>query len=166
MVIDMIKKIIIPTLLALVTGFLLGTFLIKQYHKEDLQIVGKTKDVIKEVYFLQIGVYSSKESMEENVAKIPYYIYQIDGGKYYVYVGMTLKVENATKLKDFFIATGYNIYVKKFGISNVAFLTVLEQYDTMLDQAPDENSYSAICGQILAKYEELVNSERDDQGTA
>lgn len=166
MVIDMVKKVIIPILLALLTGFLLGTFLFKQYNKEDLQVVGKTKDEIKEVYFLQIGVYSSKESMEENVSKIPYYIYQVDNGKYYVYVGMTLKEANATKLKDFFIASGYNIYVKKFGISNVAFLTVLEQYDTMLEQAPDANSYSAICGQVLAKYEELVNSERDDQGTA
>lgn len=162
----MIKRILIPTSLALITGFLLGTFFLKQYQKEDLEVVGKTKDVVKEVYFLQVGVYSSKESMEENVAKIPYYIYQIDKEKYYVYVAMTLKEENMAKLKDFFISSGYNIYVKKFGISNVAFLTVLEQYDTMLEQAPDANSYSAICGQVLAKYEELVNHEREDQGTA
>ena len=161
----MMKKVIIPTALALITGFLLGTFLLKQYKKEESQIVGKEIEA-KEVYFLQVGVYSSKESMEENVAKIPYYIYQIDDGKYYVYVAMTLKEENSQKLKEFFIASGYNIYIKKFRIGNIAFLTILEQYDTMLEQVPDTSSYSAICGQILAKYEELINSEHEDQGTA
>lgn len=161
----MVRKLIVPILLAIFSGGLLGTFLFQQYDKEDLQTVGKIEEA-KEVYFLQVGVYSSKESMEKNTAKIPYYIYQIEQEKYYVYVGMTLKESNAQKLKDFFVANGYNIYVKRFGVGNTAFLTVLEQYDTMLEQAPDTSSYSAICGQILAKYEELVNSEREDQGTA
>lgn len=161
----MVKKIIIPTALAILVGTFLGMFLFQQYHKEELQTVGNTKQEEKEVYFLQIGVYSSKESMEKNVSKIPYYIYQVDNGKFYVYVGITLKEKNSVKLKDFFVANGYNIYVKKFKISNIAFLTVLEQYDTMLEQA-EANSYSAICGQVLAKYEELVNSEREDQGNA
>lgn len=161
----MVKKLIIPILAALTVGGLLGSFLLKQYDKEDLKTVGKNGEV-KEVYFLQVGVYSSKESMEKNTEKIPYYIYQIEDGKYYVYVGMSLKEENVTKLKDFFISSGYNIYVKKFGIANIAFLTVLEQYDIMLSQALDTSSYSAICGQILAKYEELINSGHEDQGTA
>lgn len=162
----MIKKLIVPVILGLLTGGILGMFLFQQYdQKKNLQTVGKTGE-IKEVYFLQVGVYSSKESMEQNVSKIPYYIYQIADEKYYVYVAMSLKEENVKKLKEFFIATGYNIYVKKFGIANEAFTTVLEQYDTMLEQATDTSSYSAICGQVLAKYEELVNSEREDQGTA
>lgn len=160
----MIKKLITPIVLALFVGAILGTFLFQQYDKVELKTVDGQE--AKEVYFLQIGVYSSKESMEEQVSKIPYYIYQIENGKYYVYVAMTLKETNSQKLKDFFIANGYNIYVKKFGIANTAFLTVLEQYDTMLEQAVDTTSYSAICGQVLAKYEELVNSEREDQGTA
>lgn len=157
----MIKKLIMPAIIALAIGSLLGIFLFQQYDKEDIKIVDKQGPQIemKEVYFLQVGVYSNKESMEENISKIPYYIYQIEENKYYVYVAMTLKEENREKLKDFFIANGYNIYVKKFGISNQAFLTVLEQYDTMLEQAPDTSSYSAICGQVLAKYEELINNE-------
>ncbi len=160
----MIKKLVIPTILALAIGSLIGVFLFQQYDKEDIKTVDKqnTTSEMKEVYFLQVGVYSSKESMEENISKIPYYIYQIEENKYYVYVAMTLKEENAKKLKDFFIANGYNIYVKKFGISNSAFLTVLEQYDTMLEQAPDTSSYSAICGQVLAKYEELINNELEN----
>lgn len=160
----MIKKLIAPIVLALFVGAILGTFLFQQYDKVELKTVDGQE--AKEVYFLQIGVYSSKESMEEQVSKIPYYIYQMENGQYYVYVAMTLKETNSQKLKDFFIANGYNIYVKKFGIANTAFLTVLEQYDTMLEQAVDSTSYSAICGQVLAKYEELVNSEREDQGTA
>lgn len=162
----MIKKLVLPIFLALITGGVLGIFLMKQYdQKEQLRTVGEIGEA-KEVYFLQIGVYSSKESMEENVSKIPYYIYQIENEKYYVYVGMSLKESNVEKLKEFFIANSYNIYVKKFNIANEAFTTVLAQYDTMLEQATDTSSYSAICGQVLAKYEELVNSEREDQGTA
>lgn len=162
----MVRKLVFPVFLALLTGSIMGIFLFQQYdRKEDLKVVGKT-GISKDVYFLQIGVYSSKESMQQSVSKIPYYIYQIDNEKYHVYVGMSLKEENAKKLKDFFIANGYNIYVKKFKIANEAFITVLNQYDTMLEQATDTKSYSAICGQVLAKYEELVNHEHKDQGTA
>lgn len=161
----MIKKLIAPVVSALAVGTILGVFLFGHYDKKELKTVGNT-GIAKEVYFLQIGVYSSKENMESNVSKIPYYIYQVEDGKYYVYVGMSLKEENAQKLKDFFISIGYNIYVKKFGIANQAFLTVLDQYDTMLEQAPDTSSYSAICGQVLAKYEELINHGSEDQGTA
>ena len=145
----MIKKLIAPVVSALAVGTILGVFLFGHYDKKELKTVGNT-GIAKEVYFLQIGVYSSKENMESNVSKI----------------GMSLKEENAQKLKDFFISIGYNIYVKKFGIANQAFLTVLDQYDTMLEQAPDTSSYSAICGQVLAKYEELINHGSEDQGTA
>ena len=161
----MIKKLVLPIFLALLTGGILGIFLFQQYDQDKIQTVGKIGEA-KRVYFLQVGVYSSKESMEENTKNLPYYIYQEDQDKYFVYVGMSLKETNAQKLKDFFIANGYNIYIKEFNLSNIAFLTVLEQYDTMLEQAPDTSSYSAICGQILAKYEELINSEREDQGDA
>lgn len=161
----MIRKMILPITSALLIGGVLGIFLFKQYDKkETIQTVGNTGE-LKEVYFLQVGVYSSKESMEENVSKLPYYIYQTEQGKYYVYVAMTLKEKIASKLKDFFIKNGYNIYVKKFGIANEAFTTVLSQYDTMLEQAEASN-YSVICGQVLAKYEELVNNEHKNQGTA
>ena len=161
----MIKKIIIPSILAIITGLIIGNFLFNQYDKEELKVIG-ANGTVKNVYFLQVGVYSSEESMLKNVSAIPYYIYQIVDEKYYVYVGMSLKEENVNKLKEFFISSGYNIYVKTFGIANDAFLTVLEQYDVMLEQAPDNSSYSAICGQVLAKYEELVNHDRQDQGTA
>ena len=75
---------------------------------------------------------------------------------------MSLNEQNVNKLKEFFIANGYNIYVKKFNIANTTFLTVLEQYDIMLEQAPDTSSYSAICGQVLAKYEELITDGREN----
>lgn len=157
----MIKKVIVPIFLALFIGSFLGFFLFRQYDKEEIAPVSKAEDS-KEVYFLQVGVYSTKESMEENTKKIPNYIYQESENKYYVYVGMSLNEKNANKLKEFFIANGYNIYVKKFTITSTAFLTVLEQYDIMLEQAPDTSSYSAICGQVLAKYEELINNEREN----
>lgn len=41
MVIDMIKKVIIPTLLALLTGFLLGTFYLNNIIKKIYKWLGK-----------------------------------------------------------------------------------------------------------------------------
>ena len=157
----MIKRMVVPVTFALLVGSLLGFFLFRQYDKEEIAKVGNIGES-KEVYFLQVGVYSSKESMEANTKKLPNYFYQELEYKYYVYVGTSLNEQNVNKLKEFFIANGYNIYVKKFNIANTTFLTVLEQYDIMLEQAPDTSSYSAICGQVLAKYEELITDGREN----
>lgn len=46
----MVKKLIVPILLAVFSGGLLGTFLFQQYDKDDLQTVGKIEQA-KEVYF-------------------------------------------------------------------------------------------------------------------
>ena len=69
----MIKRMVVPVTFALLVGSLLGFFLFRQYDKEEIAKVGNIGES-KEVYFLQVGVYSSKESMEANTKKIPNYI--------------------------------------------------------------------------------------------
>ena len=148
------KKYIIPIVLALVVGLVLGRFMLNQYNFE-----GKIIPVMnnkKQAYFIQQGVYSSKESMENNVKDFPYYIYMVDNDKYYVYIGITFLEENMDKIKGYFKQKGYDTYVKEISISDQNFIMVLEQYDSLLKESNDYEVIGTICSQILNKYEELV----------
>lgn len=150
----MIKKYIVPIMLALVVGLLFGRFVLNQYDFE-----GKIIPVInnsKTAYFIQQGVYSSKESMESNVSGFPYYIYMINNDKYYVYIGITFLEENLDKIKGYYKDKGYNTYVKEININNDKFITVLEQYDSLLKESSDSEVIGTVCSQVLNKYEELV----------
>lgn len=151
----------LPLILCLTVGFFMGKLMFSQYDdKQGLKLVTSASE---KVYFIQQGVYSSKESMEENTSNLTYYIYTIDNDRYYVYIGITKNEENLDKLKGYFDSLGYNIYVKEFYISSESFITVLEQYETMLSETNDSKIIGAICSQILSKYEELViNSEFKD----
>lgn len=150
----MIKKYILPILLALLTGLILGRFVLNQYSFEGKII--STANTTKQAYFIQQGVYSSKESMESNVTDFPYYIYMIDNDKYYVYIGITFLEENMNKIKGYYEQKGYNTYVKQINISDDDFITVLEQYDSLLRESNDTEVIGTVCSQVLNKYEELV----------
>ena len=128
--------------------------MLNQYDgKEKVEPVFNTGE---KVYFIQQGVYSSKESMETNVTDFAYYIYNIENDKYYVYIGATMDNKNITKLQGFYKDMGYDIYVKEVNITDEAFLQVLNQYDILLNKTTDKPTIKAICSQVLSKYEELV----------
>ena len=154
-------KTYLPLLLCITVGFFMGKLMFSQYDdKQGLKLVSNTSE---KVFFIQQGVYSSKESMEENTSHLTYYIYTFDNDRYYVYVAITKNEENLNKLKEYFESLGYNIYVKEFYISNESFITVLDQYEIMLKETNDSKTIGAICSQVLSKYEELViNSESKD----
>lgn len=155
----MIKKYVVPVILALVLGVVLGKFMLNQYDFNGKII--PTFSTTKSAYFIQQGVYSSKESMQNNTTNFPYYIYVLDGDKYYVYIGITLLEENMNKIKGFYEEKGYNTYVKEININNKDFVSVLEQYDSLLKESNDPQVIGTICSQVLNKYEELVLSSDD-----
>ena len=143
-----------PTLVALITGLILGKFVLNQYNFD-----GKIVPTIsngKYAYFIQQGVYSSKESMEDNVRSFPYYIYMVNNEKYYVYIGITFLEENMEKIKGYYKQKGYTTYVKQININNNDFITVLEQYDILLKETDGAEVIGTVCSQVLNKYEELV----------
>lgn len=154
------KKYIMPIFLALLTGLILGRFVLNQYEFEGriVSVVNKNKTA----YFIQQGVYSSKESMEENVKAFPYYIYTLDQDKYYVYIGITFSSDNAAKIEGYYKNLGYDTYVKEITINSDSFTTVLEQYDSLLENSTDNEVIGTICSQVLNEYEELVlNGNKD-----
>lgn len=146
------KKYIGSIMLSLVVGVFLGKFMINQY--SNLQVVPVIQES-NDLFFLQQGVYSSLDTMKENMTDFSYYIYNIEEDGYHTYVGITKNENNANKIKEFFHNKGYDIYIKEIGVNNSDFLMVVEQYDLLLNEASDE-MIDDICNQVLSSYEELV----------
>lgn len=146
------KKYLGSIILSLVVGVFLGKFMINQY--SDLQVVPVMNNSFN-LFFLQQGVYNSEDSMKENMIDFPYYIYNLEDDGYHTYVGITKNENNANKIKEFFYNKGYDIYIKEIGVNNISFITVVEQYDLLLNDATGE-MIGDICGQVLSSYEELV----------
>lgn len=148
------KKYIFPILLSILVGFFTTKFMFDQYaNKETLRPVFNTGE---NIYFIQQGVYSSIESVKENLKKFNNYIYTIINGKYYVFIGMTKNQEIALKMQEFYSKNGYITYVKEFKVKNSDFLMALDNYDAVLKDTVDDEVIQNIINQTIAKYKELV----------
>ena len=157
---DYMKKYIGSIVLSIIFGIYLGMFVLNQY--KDLNVIS-VFDYYDSLFFLQSGVYSSEESMKDEMSSFPYYIYDIDDDGYHAYVGITKSKKNALKVKEFFVNMGYDIYIKENKVKNGTFVSVVSQYDLLLDDAEGE-AIGDICSQIINSYEELVINENKNEG--
>lgn len=150
-------KGIFPVVLCILIGFFMGNYMFSQYNK-DTDVAALTGENLK---FLQAGVFSSEESMKESLKKFPYYIYLKENNMYHAYVGIVKSEKNLKKLKDYFKSEGYDIYVREMFVSNIPFITVLDQYELLLEEAKESKIIRSICSQILSNYEELVSNDKN-----
>ena len=147
------KKYLFTFLLALVTGFFLSNFFIKQYDNyTGIRVTG----LADELYFIQYGVFSSVDSMEKETIALENYVYNIKDNMYYVYVGITGSSDNANKIVNHYKKLGYETIIKKYDISNNNFLNELKNYDSILENTDDTTVIASLISQILIKYEEVV----------
>jgi len=149
------KKYLLTFIIALVIGFFLSNFFLKQY--DDFEGI-KVSNKGETLYFIQYGVFSTLESLEENTISLQNYVYNKQDNLYYVYVGITKLKENAEKIVNHYKNIGNETIIKEYGISNKSFLGLLENYDTVLKNTTDETAISSIINQVLVKYEEVVIS--------
>lgn len=149
------KKYLLTIIFALIIGFFLGNFLLKQYNDYETLTVSSNS---KEVYFFQYGVYSSLENMEENTINLENYIYKIEDEKYYVYIGLTGNKNNIDKLSNHYKKLGYEVIIKSFYISNKEFIILLNNFDEVIKNTEDSTVISSIICQTLQKYEDVVNN--------
>ena len=70
------KKYITTFILALIIGLVIGRFILNQYTFEGKIVSTFNKQ--EKAYFIQQGVYSSKENMESATSSLPYYIYSVE----------------------------------------------------------------------------------------
>ncbi len=145
-------KMLIYILFSILIGYLFGKIIFNQYDKNMIDVFNDKVTL----YFLQQGVYTTPESMEEHTKNLKNYVYMKDNNYYRVYAAITKDAENVNKLKEYFIDKGNDIYVKEIAISNDKFISILDQYDTLLNNTTDEDKINNIIKQTLIKYQELV----------
>ena len=110
------------------------------------------------LFFLEAGSFDSIDSMKSAMSGFNYYIYDFKDNLYHTYVGITKTHENALKIKDYYVSKGYIINIKEDIIKNSNFISVVSQYDLLLNDASGD-AIGDICNQILSSYEELVVNE-------
>ena len=147
------KKYLFTFLMALIIGFFLSNFFLKQY--DDFNGI-KVSAQGETLYFIQYGVFSSLESLEENTISLTNYVYNKQDDLYYVYVGITKLEDNAKKMIDYYDSIGYDTFIKTFEITNKDFLDLLVNYDEILKSTDDTTVISSIINEVLTKYEEVV----------
>ncbi len=149
------KKLIGPILCSLSLGIIMGYYLFHEYDA-TVKIKPVFQDEEKEVYFLQLGVYSTLETVQKNTNNFTSYIYTNEDGKYHVYVALTKSSKNVEKLKGYFKEKGYDIYVKEMVISSEEYLDKLTQYDQVLEKTTEKEAIENVVDKILTEYKEMV----------
>lgn len=144
------KKFLLGVTIAILLGLFLGTTFYKQYEKEQ------HLDNEYNSYLLQLGVYNSKEEMNKKVKNIDSYMVIERNNKYYVYLGISTKKKNAEKLKEAFNEQNIDVSIKKSVINNIEFMSNLEQFDILLDNATNNDDIMRVNEVILSSYEEMV----------
>ncbi|MBO5120764.1 MAG: hypothetical protein J6C28_03640 [Bacilli bacterium] len=147
------KKNIIISLIFLVIGIILGTKIIS---------LSKIEDVFQNetiYYFLQEGVYTTEEILNENTESLNIKLINKDENKYYVYLGITKDVENAKKIKKIYKNKGYDIYIEEKTLSNEEFSSNITQFDLLINSTNNEEEILKITEVVLANYEEIIKKQ-------
>lgn len=139
-------------LLSLIIGFFLSYFIFRQY--KDFNGITVYKEG-NEYFFLECGIYNSKDEMEKNSINLENYIYRKDGDKYYMYIGITKNKENAKKMTDYYQKNNINVSTKQFYIVNTKLSEAINNLDNILINSNDEIVINEIINQGLSKYEEI-----------
>lgn len=147
------KKYLFPVSASLILGVIMAYFIIKQY--ETLPALAVSSEA-ESLYYIQRGIYSDIDSMNENMKDFNHYIYNVEDNQYYTYIGITANKDNALKIQNYYKSIGYDTFLKEKITDDEEFINILNQYDGLLSKTDDSESIKVICNQVLAKYEELV----------
>ena len=121
--------------------------------RDDSEVFAKTEALLQD----DVKLLQMKEAMKNTT----YYIYTKENNMYYSYIGITKNKKNLAKLQEFYNSAGYDIYVREIFVSNLSFLTVLDQYDMLLNETTDKTVIKSIENQVINKYEELVLNDKN-----
>lgn len=147
------KKILLFSSIFILLGFYVGN-----------SIFSKRIALINEInknntyYFLEEGVYSSPEILENNVSKITQKVISKNNNYYYVYIGITKDIDIAEKIKDLYEERGYKINIKEKKLKNEEFSNNVTQFDILLEEATTFDEVLTIEKIILSNYDDLINN--------
>lgn len=148
------KKIVLCSILAIISGGILGKITFDRYDKLNVNPVIKLD---KNVYMLKYDTYKTKEDMLNNTSNLERYIYIEKDNKFYVYVAVAKTMDSINKLKNIYSG---NLKVEKVNIKNDGFIQSLDEYEKLLKSTDDTDSLKVIENEILSCYEKwVVNNE-------
>lgn len=150
------KKTMIVSLASIILGALSAMLLSSTYKEKLINTFSEGKTY----YFIQEGVYSSKEIMAENTKDILVKTVDTLNNKQYVYLGITRDNNNAKKIKDIYEKKGYQIYIKEQNLSNEEFYNNVTQFDILVNSTDKESEILTIEEVVLANYEELIKKDK------
>lgn len=149
------KKTFLLSIIFIALGASLGIFLRSNYQDNLISAFSEGKIY----YFLQEGVYSSKEIMSENTKDLDVKLINEEGGKYYVYLGITRDEQNAKKIKEIYKNRGYQLYIKEINLSNEEFFNNVTQFDLLIKNTDKDEEILTIEEVVLANYEEIIKKQ-------
>ena len=155
MVIVMRGKFLIPIVLSIVIGFFFGKVFFNNYDSSSSVFNEGEK-----VYFIQKGVYSELNDLKKNNSSYDDFLYLEESDGYHYYVGITKNEKNAKKIKDFYEKSNINIYVREKYINNANFVSVVSEYDKLIDVA-SLNSFVDLQKIVISNYKEMILNGED-----
>ena len=146
------KKTMLLAVIFVILGAICGNYLYKK--APNTVSVFQTNQTF---YFLQEGMYSSKDIMQENVGDLTNKLVVLEDNKYYVYVGITMDQDNAYKIKKIYEDMGYQIYIKKLTMNNEEFANNVSQFDLLVRESDTTEDVLTVEEVVLANYEQIFN---------
>lgn len=146
------KKTFLLSIVFIILGASIGILFREKYQEQILNVFSEGKIY----YFLQEGIYSSKEIMTENTKDLDVKLINEENNKYYVYLGITRSEENAKKIKEIYKNKGYQLYIKEINLSNEEFFNNVTQFDLLIENSKTEEEILTIEEVVLANYEEII----------
>ena len=144
------KRFFVYVAIAILSGLILGSLFYRQYEKEQ------NLDIEYNTYLLQFGIFNTNEEMKNKTKDLENYLVIERDNKYYVYLGISTKKDNAKKVQEVFSDNKIDVTIKKSIINDIEFVSNLEQFDVLLDSAQTYEDVLAINEVILSSYEEMV----------
>ena len=149
---DNMKKIILSGIFFIGIGFILGNIIFEKnsFFKNSHQ---------ETYYFLQEGVYSNKDILQNNLKDLANKLIDYQEDKFYVYIGITKDLDVAEKLQNIYEEKGYKIIKKEKNINSEEFSVNVDQFDLLIKSTKDEDQILTIEEVVLANYEEIIKKK-------
>ncbi len=147
------KKTMFLAVIFVILGAVCGNYL----YKKAPDSVSVFRESSK-FYFLQEGIYSSKDIMMENVGDLSNKLVVLKDNQYYVYVGITLDKNNVDKIKKIYENMGYQIYVQEIELDSGEFISNVSQFDLLVAEADSTDDILSVEEVVLANYEQIFGT--------
>lgn len=144
-------KFLIPIALSIIIGLFFGKVFFDNYDNSSVTVFDE-KD---KIFMLQYGVYEDENQMKNAFKDYKKYLYIKNDDGIHLYIGITKSSENIQKIKELYEKQGNNIYVKEEIQSNKSFISILKEYDKIINLVSDKD-IDEIQRIIISNYKEMV----------